>query len=72
MKQAQVFVDVEEITQLILDLTPKEAKCYGIKHRSDLIRLKNNVKGGKLNFRSKLMKKFIVNFGKKINYKIIN
>ncbi|WP_244603383.1 hypothetical protein [Methanococcoides sp. NM1] len=56
VKKAQEFVDVEEIKHLILKLTPKEAKEYGIKHRSDLIRLKKNVKEEKLNFKTKLVK----------------
>jgi len=58
VKKAQEFVDVEEIKQLILNLTPKEAKKYGIKHRSDLIRLKKNAMEEKLNFKTKLMRTF--------------
>ncbi|NPE31269.1 hypothetical protein HNV12_25600 [Methanococcoides sp. SA1] len=61
VKKAQEFINVEEIKQLILDLTPKEAKEYGIKHRSDLIRLKKNAEGGLLNFKTKLMRKLLLN-----------
>jgi len=50
---------VEEIKHLILNLTPKEAKEYGIKYRSDLIRMKKNAKEGKLNFRTKLIQKIL-------------
>ncbi|WP_440952202.1 hypothetical protein [Methanococcoides sp. FTZ1] len=57
--QAQEFVNEEEIKQLILNLRPKEAKEYGIKHRSDLIRLKKNATEGKLNFRSQLVRGLI-------------
>lgn len=56
MKKVQEFVDVEKFKQLILNLTPKEAKEYGIKYRSDLIRLKKNAKEGKLNFGIKLVR----------------
>ncbi|ABE51551.1 DNA-directed DNA polymerase B [Methanococcoides burtonii] len=57
--KVQEFINVEEIEQLILGLTPKEAMVYGIKHRSDLIRLKKNVVERKLNFKTKLMRELM-------------
>ncbi|MCC4770458.1 hypothetical protein FXV91_09755 [Methanosarcina sp. DH2] len=55
----QVFINEEEITNFILDLTPEDARKIGIKHRSELKYLKKNAKEGKLNFNSKNVRKII-------------
>jgi hypothetical protein len=47
----------KKIQELILSLKPKEAIEYDIKYRSNLIRLKKNAKNGKLNFKTKLVKR---------------
>ncbi len=56
---AQVFIDEEEIKQMILALTPEEARKLGIKHRSTLKRMKDRIKNGKINLDTKEVKKIL-------------
>lgn len=58
VKQAQVFVDVEEIKRIILALTPEEARVYDVKYRSTLKKIKDNIKSeSEFNFKTKSVKK---------------
>ena len=60
VKEAQIFINEEEIKQKILALTPKEARELGIKHRSTLKKIKDRIKGGdKINFNTKEVGKLI-------------
>ena len=60
VKEAQVFINEEEIKRKILDLTPKEAREMGIKYRSTLKKIKDNIDSGtKFNFKTKVVKMFI-------------
>lgn len=56
---AQVFINEEEIKQMILALTPEEARKLGIKHRSTLKRMKDRIKNGKINLDTKEVKKIL-------------
>ncbi|WP_342305579.1 hypothetical protein [Methanolobus sp. ZRKC5] len=63
LQRAQTFVDEESIKLQILALTPKDAREYGIKHRSTLKRMKDRIlSGGKFNFRTKKVKKLVSAF----------
>ena len=56
----QTFVNMEEIKQKILVLTPEEARKIGIKHRSTLKRMKYRIlKEGKINLDTKEVKKLV-------------
>lgn len=59
LQRAQTFVDEETIKQQILALTPKEAREYGIKHRSTLKRMKDSILNGNFKFGSKWVKKLV-------------
>jgi hypothetical protein len=62
VKKAQEFVNEEEVKRIILSLTPAEAREIGIKHRSTLKKLKENIKSGrKFNFRTKAARMLIDN-----------
>ena len=54
----QIFVNMEEIKQKILALTPEKAREIGIKHRSTLKRIKDRImKDGIINLGTKEVKK---------------
>ncbi|ABE51539.1 DNA polymerase [Methanococcoides burtonii] len=57
VKKAQEFIDEKLVYDLILKLTPEKARDIGIKHRSALAYLKKKAKEGKLNFKSKNVKR---------------
>lgn len=60
VKEAQIFINEEELKKNILALTPKEAREIGIKYRSTLKKLKNRIEAGKyINFKTIVMKKLI-------------
>ena len=60
---AQVFINMEEIKQKILALTPEEKREFGIKHRSTLKRMKDRVKrDSKINLDTKEVKKLSLSF----------
>ena len=60
VKEAQVFINEEELKNKILALTPKEAREIGIKYRSTLKKIKDKIKSGeKINFNTKGVKKYI-------------
>ncbi|WP_236622702.1 hypothetical protein [Methanococcoides methylutens] len=59
VKQAQVFVDVEEVKRKILSLTPAEARKIGIKYRSTLKKLKDRVRGGEFKLDTKEIRKIV-------------
>jgi hypothetical protein len=61
VKKAQEFIDVEFICNFILKLTPEKAMEIGIKHRSALAYLKKKAKEGKLNFKSRNVKRAVSN-----------
>ncbi len=60
VKISQVFINEEEIKQMILALTPKEARKLGIKHRSALAYLKKKAQEENLNLNTKLFKRNIL------------
>jgi hypothetical protein len=56
----QTFVNMEEIMNIILALTPKEAEKRGIKERSTLKRMKDRIKrDGRINLNTKEVKKIL-------------
>jgi hypothetical protein len=57
VKEAQVFINEEELKNKILALTPKEAREIGIKHRSALAYLKKKAKEENLNFKARNVRK---------------
>ena len=57
VKEAQVFINEEELKNKILALTPKEAREIGIKHRSALAYLKKKAKEENLNFKGRNVRK---------------
>ena len=60
VKEAQVFINEEELRNKILALTPKEAREIGIKYRSALKKIKDKIKSGeKINFNTKGVEKYI-------------
>ena len=63
VKEAQVFINEEEIKRKILALTPKEAREIGIKYMSTLKKIKAKIESGeKFNFNTKLAKKLVGGF----------
>ncbi len=59
--KSQVLINEEEIKQMILALTPEEARELGIKHRSTLKRMKDRiVKEDKINLFTKEVKKLTI------------
>jgi len=62
IKEAQVFINEEEIKWNILALTPKEARELGIKHRSTLKKLKDRIRGrDKINLKTRIFERLIPN-----------
>lgn len=58
VREAQIFINEEEIKRKILALTPKEARELGIKHRSTLKKMKDRIiVGDNINFKTKIIKK---------------
>jgi hypothetical protein len=58
----QTFVNMEEIMNIILALTPKEARKLGINHRSTLKRMKDRImREGKINLDTREVKKILTN-----------
>jgi membrane associated rhomboid family serine protease len=56
----ETYQDIEKIREFVLGLTPAEAREIGIKYRSTLKKIKDNIKlGKKLNFKTKEMKKIL-------------
>lgn len=60
---SQVFINEEEIKQRILNLSPKEAREFGIKYRSTLKKMKDRIlKGGKINIKTNEVNKLVSHF----------
>jgi hypothetical protein len=59
VKKPQLFIDEEKIKNIILALTPEEARKIGIESKNGLNYLKKKAREGKLNFNSKNMRKII-------------
>ncbi|WP_407355412.1 DNA polymerase [Methanolobus sp. WCC5] len=55
----EMYHDIEKIRELVLGLTPAEARKIGIKYRSTLKKLKDRVKEGDFNLNTKEMRKVI-------------
>lgn len=54
----QIFINMEEIKQNILALTPEKARKMGIKHRSTLKRIKDRImKDDKINLKTREVSK---------------
>ena len=57
VKEAQIFINEEELKKNILALTPKEAREIGIKYRSTLKKIKYKIEAGeKFNWNTKAVK----------------
>ena len=57
VQRSQVFIDEEKLKNKILALTPKEAQEIGIKYRSTLKKLKNNIElDNKFNLNTKAVR----------------
>ncbi|WP_340818282.1 hypothetical protein [Methanolobus sp. WCC4] len=60
LQRAQTFIDEEGIKQMILAMTPEEARGYGVMERSTLKRMKDRIlSGGKFNFWTKEVRKLV-------------
>ena len=63
VREAQVFVNEEELKKKILALTPKEAREIGIKYRSTLKKIKDKIKSGEnINLKYSILKTKIILF----------
>lgn len=59
LQRAQKFIDEEGFKQWVLALTPKDAREFGIKHRSTLKRMKDSILSGNFKFGSMWVKKLV-------------
>ena len=60
VKEAQIFINEEELKKKILSLTPKGARKLGIKYRSTLKKMKERIESGKdVTLKTKAVKKII-------------
>ena len=55
----EMYHDIEKIREIVLDLTPAEARKIEMKYRSTLNKLKDRVREGDFNMNTKEMRKVL-------------
>jgi hypothetical protein len=57
--RVETYYDIAKLREYILNLTPAEARDIGIKHRSTLKQMKDRVREGEFNLKTKEMRKIL-------------